>query len=310
MRKFFLVFLFILLASCGAEKSETEVRALGDRLHTVDTNFIQSNFFWPEGLAKAVTFSYDDGTVSDRKLVELFNTYGLKGSFNLNSGKFGKVETWDRVYSYIDSNEVSTLYEGHEVCSHSVNHPNLKNQTASYIIAEVGPDREVLESLTGYEITGFAYPFGTYDNMLFDTLTELRILYARRGGENHKFNLPTKFLMWKLTAHHSSATNDLNEFLLLPKDSMSLFSVWGHSWELEDDEENNNWEYMEGFLSEIGGREDIYSATLGEIYRYVTACEEVVFGEDGLVSNASGRTVWLNHDGEAVRIDAGEVFQK
>ena len=35
---------------------------------------------------KALTFSYDDGIEQDRKLVEIFNRYGMKATFNLNTG--------------------------------------------------------------------------------------------------------------------------------------------------------------------------------------------------------------------------------
>lgn len=38
------------------------------------------------GKKKAVTFSYDDGIVYDKHLVEILNKYGLKCTFNLNSG--------------------------------------------------------------------------------------------------------------------------------------------------------------------------------------------------------------------------------
>ena len=34
---------------------------------------------------KAVTFSYDDGTTQDIRLSEMFDKYGLKSTFNLNS---------------------------------------------------------------------------------------------------------------------------------------------------------------------------------------------------------------------------------
>ncbi len=41
---------------------------------------------FPEGKHKALTMSYDDGTVYDRKLVELSNRYGIKGTFHINAG--------------------------------------------------------------------------------------------------------------------------------------------------------------------------------------------------------------------------------
>ena len=37
------------------------------------------------GKMKALTFSYDDGVFQDRRLLKIFNKYGLKGTFNLNS---------------------------------------------------------------------------------------------------------------------------------------------------------------------------------------------------------------------------------
>ena len=45
-------------------------------------------YLYPGGLAKAITFSYDDGQVYDRRLIEIFNQAGFKGTFHLNSGNW------------------------------------------------------------------------------------------------------------------------------------------------------------------------------------------------------------------------------
>ena len=47
---------------------------------------------YPGGRAKAVTFSYDDGVTQDIRLIELFDKYNLKCTFNLNSGLAGVKE--------------------------------------------------------------------------------------------------------------------------------------------------------------------------------------------------------------------------
>ena len=39
---------------------------------------------------KALTFSYDDGVRQDERLLALFNAYGMKATFNLNSALLGK----------------------------------------------------------------------------------------------------------------------------------------------------------------------------------------------------------------------------
>ena len=41
------------------------------------------------GKMKAVTFSYDDGVTQDRRLIDLFNKYNLKATFNINSELLG-----------------------------------------------------------------------------------------------------------------------------------------------------------------------------------------------------------------------------
>ena len=45
---------------------------------------------FPGGLAKAVTLSYDDGVFEDIRLVDIMKGKGLKGTFNINGGLFGK----------------------------------------------------------------------------------------------------------------------------------------------------------------------------------------------------------------------------
>lgn len=47
-------------------------------------------FVYPDGKKKALTFSYDDGQIHDRRLVEILNRYGMKGTFHLNSGKLAQ----------------------------------------------------------------------------------------------------------------------------------------------------------------------------------------------------------------------------
>ena len=47
---------------------------------------------WPGFLRKAVTLSYDDGVVFDKRLISIMDKYGLKGTFNINSGAFAKNE--------------------------------------------------------------------------------------------------------------------------------------------------------------------------------------------------------------------------
>ena len=42
-----------------------------------------------QGKRKFLTLSYDDGVTQDKRLVKIFNRYGLKATFNINSELLG-----------------------------------------------------------------------------------------------------------------------------------------------------------------------------------------------------------------------------
>ena len=79
---------------------------------------------------KAVTFSYDDGVTQDQRLIEMFNRYGLKATFNLNSGLLGKPGSLIRegvtvAHVKPEPSEIKGIYEGHEIAAHTLTHPHL-----------------------------------------------------------------------------------------------------------------------------------------------------------------------------------------
>ena len=63
---------------------------------------------FPEGRSKVLTMSYDDGRIHDKRLVEIFNKYGIKGTFHLNSG-------WMDPDLVQMRDEAVMLYAGHEI---------------------------------------------------------------------------------------------------------------------------------------------------------------------------------------------------
>ena len=94
------------------------------------------------GKKKAVTFSFDDGVTQDIRLIEIFNKYGLKGTFNLNSGFLGLNGTLDRNgrivrHDKIAADKIKEAYKGHEVAVHTLTHPNLTGLEDAEIIRQV-----------------------------------------------------------------------------------------------------------------------------------------------------------------------------
>ena len=117
---------------------------------------------FPGGKHKALTFSFDDGRVEDRRLVELFNQYGMKGTFNLNSG----LHNAER----IPVSEYKELYRGHEVACHTVLHPTIARSPLDQVAQQVLEDRRALEELVETPVRGLAYPNGSYTHKIMELL--------------------------------------------------------------------------------------------------------------------------------------------
>lgn len=259
---------------------------------------------FPNGKKFALTFSYDDGRTHDRRLVKILNRHGLKGTFHLNSAKFGVDGR------YVTADEVPSLYKGHEISCHTAHHYMPVQLPLPALFEECITDRQALESLAGYPVTGMSYPFGNYDDSVISTMQSAGIVYSRTTQAHHSFKLPTDFMTWHPTCHHRDCVADGEKFLNLIKANkhytgLSLFYVWGHSYEFDD---NQNWELIEGFAERMGGREEIWYATNMEIYRYLTALKQLVISASGKqLYNPTATTLWVMADGKPISICAGET---
>lgn len=265
---------------------------------------------FPNGLEKAFTLSYDDGVIQDKRFIELLKKYGLKATFNLNSGTFGDVDYYQHLvvdHVKINADEVKALYDGYEVAVHTITHPDLPKIPASMIAYEVSGDKHNLEELVGYPIRGMAYPFGTYNDRVVDVLINSGIEYARTVKSTHKFAVPEDFLMWHPTCHHDdNALIDLADQFLQTKASASIFYVWGHTYEFDN---NNNWDKLEDFFEKISGKDSIWYATNIEIVDYINAVKQLKYSADGkIIYNPTAQTIWLRIFRKDYKIASGETI--
>ncbi|MFC5467301.1 polysaccharide deacetylase family protein [Cohnella suwonensis] len=257
---------------------------------------------FPGGLHKAATFSFDDGRDHDRRLVATMNQYGLKGTFHLNSGLLGRD-------GYIRAEEVAELYKGHEVSTHTVDHPFLEQSPDDQIVHEIMTDREALEGLVGYPVRGMSYPFGTYDDRLVAMLPALGIEYARTVLSHSGFDMPADPLRWHPTCHHKGMVDAAERFLQSQpyRNRMQLLFVWGHSYEFEND---GNWDLMDRIGDLLHGHESVWHATMAELIAYRRALGAMRFSVDRrLVHNPSAIDVWFSANDEKVKISRGETIR-
>ncbi len=228
------------------------------------------------GKKKAITFSYDDGVTQDIRLIDLFNRYGMKGTFNLNSALLGQSQNLVRDGRTIAHNknrpeDIRTIYAGHEIAVHTLTHPCLPDiQDDAEVIRQVEEDRLKLSELAGYEVVGMAYPCGGKNNddrtaQLIRENTGVR--YARALETNGSFDPQDNLFRFQGTCYHHAEWNRMHaladEFLAMETETPKIFYIWGHAYEFDIYPER--WMLFEDFLKKIGGKDDIFYGTNKEV---------------------------------------------
>ena len=221
------------------------------------------------GKKKAITFSFDDGVTQDIRLVEIFNKYGLKGTFNVNSGYLGLInENFVRndrkiTHNKVKASELKKIYEGHEVAVHTLVHPTLTVLDEETIVRQVEEDRKALEALCGYPVVGMAYPNGPNDDRVAGIIREnTPIRYARTTVSTYSFELQKENLLrFNPSVYYIEDCLEeiVDKFLALKTDEPQLLYIWGHSYEM--DAEYISWEKFERICEKLSGKEDIFYCT-------------------------------------------------
>lgn len=269
---------------------------------------------FPEGKPKALTLSYDDGVEQDIRLLSIMKQFGLKGTFNLNSGLYapeGKVYAPGTIHRRMTKDKVTEVFadSGMEVAVHGYTHPFLDELPVERVTYEVMKDRLTLEEQFGCIVRGMAYPYGTFNDSVVEALRSCGIVYSRTTVSTEKFLLPKDWLRMPATCHHNNPRlMELAEKFvsMTVRNHPQLFYLWGHSYEFE---EHNNWDVIEKFAAYIAGKEDIWYATNMEIYEYVTDFQRLITSADGnTLYNPTCRTLWAKGPSGTFSIAPGETL--
>ena len=198
---------------------------------------------------KYFLLSFDDGTVHDKRFVELLNKYHVPCTFNLNSGLEDFVwqfEGCDVVRQHLADTVVQ--YHGHEIASHTLHHPRLDLLPPPQLRREVEEDCRNLKQIFGAEEIGFGVPFTACNER------EIRIIrkfvrYIRLSEYATSFELPEDPYHIPIHALYNDP-DVLEKIEAFAQNELpdSLFVMAGHSYELEF---LDHWDYMEKLLQFI-----------------------------------------------------------
>ena len=272
---------------------------------------------FPNFKAKAFTLSYDDGVRQDKRLVSIMKRYNIKGTFNINSGRFSD-EYAGEEKGHMTIDEALELYkcDNCEVAVHGVEHLSLAESPTELAVYDIISDRLNLENIFGGIIKGMAYANGSLSDDVVNILKCCGINYSRTTLSTESFIIPENWLKLNPTCHHDNPrifdlaktfieTDYTNAYFWGRKPL--LFYVWGHSYEFDN---NNNWERIEKLLEYVSNKDDVWYATNGEIYNYVKAYDSLIFSVDGkTITNPTSTDVYLSYIGNInVLVPKGETI--
>jgi len=241
-----------------------------------------------------ITTSWDDGHPLDLRLADLLEKYSLKGTFY--------VPLRNSEHDVMDSNMLMQLSTRQEIGAHTVNHiylNRLGDKGAKYEISNCKP---MLEDITGKQVTAFCYPGGKYSQRDIDLVNNAGFLFGRTTKLlRTNFDIKSKLMNTSVQAYNHSGVvliahslknnylksildntffvNGHKNFIGLVEDTLErlshsggLFHLWGHSWEIQ---EQNLWNELETtfkFLSNVQNAEYLNNS---ECWRYMEALDSV-----------------------------------
>lgn len=270
------------------------------------------DFTYPNGKTKALILSYDDGTIQDIELAELFDKNNLIGTFNLNSKYFGVTRGWpqqngDTIYQrYIPKDSLLIIYKNHEIAAHGAFHKNFTGISKEEVLEEINTDLEILEKLTNRKIISMAYPFGSTNDTIANLIASTGIKNGRTIDDTHTYDIPKNYMMWHPTCHDSKALDYLDSYLELNRQQLSVFYVWGHSWEFGN---KKRWENMLAFCEKIGKSNDIWSVGHGELTNYLLAIQNVQIDNNRIVNPLDNQPVWIKLSSGIEKLNSGESIK-
>lgn len=221
---------------------------------------------------KYFVFSIDDGTIYDEQVISLFNKYGIRGTFNLNSGL-------DDFVWYLEElpirrfilEEKKELYSNHEVASHSLTHPYLDMCIDEIVKKEINEDIDNLERIFKRKIVSFATPFDTCSEREVNLIKSNSSLSNIRLSEiDESFSFPKDPYHIKITALDIDRALELiHDFRSRKEDGLFIYA--GHSYDFYV---NNSFSKLEELLKILVSEgEEIKVLPIGEMVEEVYSKE-------------------------------------
>ena len=211
---------------------------------------------------KYFVFAIDDGTIYDTKVIEIFNKYKIRATFNLNSGLQDFVWYKENLpVRRLDLYKYKDIYNNHEVASHSLTHPYLTSLSDEDVYREVKEDVDNIERIFDRKVTSFSFPFDYFDERIISIIKSIGITHIILPEIDDSFRLPCDTFHIKVTSWNIDDALTKFERFIKDKDA-EIFIYLSHSYDYEFD---HSYDKLEKLCQQVKSQKDIKIITINEI---------------------------------------------
>jgi peptidoglycan/xylan/chitin deacetylase (PgdA/CDA1 family) len=197
---------------------------------------------WKDGVRvnnrpMVVVQCWDDGVATDVRLVDILRRHGAKATFNLNAGLHDRHRQFGWIYEGTEVNrlgwdEMKEVYQGFTIANHSLTHPRLELMERAAARREIEEGRDSLQQFFGQAVSGFAYPFGSFNEDIMQLVRESGHAYARTTASVSRPYPPDDAMLFHPCCHFL-ASDFWSRYEMAKQ--CGVFYFWGHSYEMITD---------------------------------------------------------------------------
>ena len=185
---------------------------------------------------------WDDGVTDDLKVMDVCRRHNAKATFNLNTGLHParraviSKRPCGREVSKFGLDELARVYQGFDIANHGDFHKTAGKVPIGEWRADVVDGKRKLEDIFGFQIRGFAYSCGGFNEEAKQVLRDVGHTYARTTVNSPRPFPPADPM--ELATHCHFMNADFEKIYEKAKeDKCEVFYFWGHAYEMDTSEQ-------------------------------------------------------------------------
>jgi peptidoglycan/xylan/chitin deacetylase (PgdA/CDA1 family) len=150
-----------------------------------------------------VTLTFDDGFENNiTTVIPVLDQYGMKSTYCISTANAEGIPENEAIIQQIAN-------DNHEICAHTVNHPDLTATSTTAVDYELSHAQSYLQALTGQPVKDFVSPFGMYNKAVVNQIAQY---YQTHRTTDEGYNSKDSFDPYRLLTQNMQTSTTLAQF--------------------------------------------------------------------------------------------------